>query len=310
MLAGLSGPVIAAAGGWVRMNPSLVHAFTVDVEDWFHTLDCPQMPPLEKYDDFASRVEVNTALVLDMLERHEVRGTFFILGWVADRYPGLVRRIVSAGHEIAVHGYAHVLASSLSDEELEADTRRAFEAVGSAAGLAPVGYRSPGGSLLARQRWLFDLLLELGTHYDSSVYPRSGSLAETEGHPKRPYVIHRSGDRTLWEYPSTVRKVLGLNWPFAEGGYLRLMPLALVRKWFRESASERLRVNVCVHPREFDPDQPRLPLSLLRQWKTQVNIRGNQEKVESILSEFKFAPMGTILDELASGSVTSVSSRA
>ncbi|MCG5502202.1 polysaccharide deacetylase family protein [Ectothiorhodospira lacustris] len=291
------------------MTSELVHAFTVDVEDWFHTLDCPQMPPLEKYDDFESRVEVNTTLVLDMLERHEVRGTFFILGWVADRYPGLVRQIVDAGHEIAVHGYAHVLASGLSDKELETDTRRAVEAVGTAAGVAPVGYRSPGGSLLDRQRWLFDLLLELGIRYDSSVYPRSGSLAETEGHPVRPYVIHRNGDAEFWEYPSTTRRVLGVKWPFAEGGYLRLMPLPLVRKWFHDSAAEQLRVNVCVHPREFDPEQPRLPLSPLRQWKTQVNIRGNQDKVESILSEFRFAPMGHILDELNVGSVANVSSR-
>jgi peptidoglycan-N-acetylglucosamine deacetylase len=277
------------------MTNSVTHAFTVDVEDWFHILDCPQMPSLAQYDGLESRVERNTDLVLDALARHGVHGTFFVLGWVAHTHPHVVRKIVAGGHEIAVHGYAHVLASDLTDAELEADTRRACDAVGAAAGVAPVGYRSPGGSLLARQRWLFDLLLDLGIRFDSSIYPRPGGLAEAEGFPTRPYAIHRRGERTLWEYPSTIRPWLGQQWAFAEGGYLRLLPLSLVRRWFGEHERAAQCVNLCIHPREFDPAQPRLPLAPFKQWKAQVGLAGLAGKVDALLAGHRFGRMGDIL---------------
>jgi len=279
-----------------------MHAFTVDVEDWFHILDCPQSPAPEAYTQFESRVERNTERVLTILEEKGVKGTFFILGWVADQYPRLVGRIASAGHEIAVHGFDHVLASDLSDRELEIDIRRAVEAVSDAAGVQPMGYRSPGGSLLLKHRWVFELLLELGIQFDSSIYPRPGGLAEAEGFPLRPYIIHQRGERALWEYPSTIRKALGLTWAFAEGGYLRLLPLPLVRRWFRKSEWASLNVSVCVHPREFDPGQPRLPLNPLKQWKTQVGLKGLEAKIHALLSEFQFCPMGEILRSLTPSS--------
>ncbi|HBB41482.1 MAG: DUF3473 domain-containing protein [Deltaproteobacteria bacterium] len=271
------------------------HAFTVDVEDWFHILDCPQSPPPEEYASFPSRVEANTGRVLDLLDEYSVRGTFFVLGWVADRYPRLVRRIAEAGHEIGVHGYHHVLASTLSDRALEEDTRRAVEAVAAAAGVAPVGYRSPGGSLLPRQRWLFDLLLELAIAFDGSVYPRGGGLAEAEGSPDRPYVIARAGDAVLWEFPSTVRQWCGVRWAFAEGGYLRLLPLRLVRRWFAERAAAGLPVSLCLHPRELDPEQPRLPLLPLKQWRTQVGLPRMEAKVRVLLATFPFSTVGEVL---------------
>lgn len=286
-----------ASIGYV-IKRSVTHVFTVDVEDWFHILDCPQMPLPKQYGQFESRVERNTELILEALDRHSVQATFFILGWVAETRPSLVRKIVAAGHEIAVHGYAHVLASSLTDSELEEDTRRSFEVVGSAAGIAPVGYRSPGGSLLARQRWLFDLLLELGICFDSSIYPRPGGLAEAEGYPTQPYVIHRKGEHELWEFPSTTRRWLGMQWAFAEGGYLRLLPLPLVRRWFREHEQVGKSVNLCIHPREFDPAQPRLPLAPLKQWKAQVGLAGFDRKVESLLRDYKFDHMGSVLSKI------------
>jgi len=271
------------------------HAFTVDVEDWFHILDCPQSPRPEQYDSFPSRVEANTGRVLDLLAAYSVRGTFFVLGWVADRYPRLVRRICDAGHEVGVHGYHHVLASTLDDTALEEDTRRAVEAVGAAAGVAPAGYRSPGGSLLARQRWLFDLLIELGIAFDASVYPRPGGLAQAEGYPDRPYIIARAGNGSLWEFPSTVRRWGGVRWAFVEGGYLRLLPLSVVRRWVGEREAAGLPVSCCIHPRELDPDQPRLALGPVKQWRTRVGLRGMEAKVRRLLAELPFAPIGEVL---------------
>lgn len=274
------------------------HAFTVDVEDWFHILDCPQMPEPAHYARFESRVEANTNRILAVLDEHSVKGTFFVLGWVADQYAGLVRRIAEAGHEIGVHGYAHVLAGSISDGQLEADTRRAVQVVADAAGVSPVGYRSPGGSLLHRHRWMLDLLLDLGMKYDSSVYPRPGGLAEAEGFPSEPYIIHESVDgKVLWEFPSTIRRSMGVRWAFVEGGYLRLLPLFLVNRWIRERAAQGLPVSCCLHPREFDPGHPRQRLSPYRQWKTRVGLRGMEAKIRSLLNDFEFRPMGAVLQE-------------
>jgi len=274
---------------------TISHAFTVDVEDWFHILDCPQSPRPDEYGSLVSRVEVNTGRVLDLLDECSVYATFFVLGWVADRYPRLVRRIAEAGHEIGVHGYHHVLASTLDDEALEEDTRRAVDAVGTASGKAPVGYRSPGGSLLERQRWLLDLLVELGMRFDASVYPRAGGLAEAKGYPDRPYVIANVGNAMLWEFPSTVRRCCGVRWAFVEGGYLRLLPLTVVRRWISEREEVGLPVSCCIHPRELDPDQPRLPLGPVKQWRTQVGLRRMEAKVCAILSEFAFVPVGEVL---------------
>lgn len=288
------------------MTTQISHAFTIDVEDWFHILDCPQMPLPMQYGQFESRVVRNTELMLEMLDRHNVKATLFILGWVADKHPALIRKIANQGHEIGVHGYAHVLASSLTDTELEKDTRHGFDVVSNAAGMAPIGYRSPGGSLLNRQRWIFDLLLDLGITFDSSIYPRPGGIAEAEGYPTRPYIIHRRGKQELWEYPSTIRKWLSLQWAFAEGGYLRLLPRYLVTKWFEEHESIGQSINLCIHPREFDPKQPRLPLAPLKQWKAQVGLSGFDSKIEYLLTHYKFDAMGKILEKIKHSTHTTV----
>jgi hypothetical protein len=155
--------------------------------------------------------------------------------------------------------------------------------------------------LLARQRWLLDLLIDLGMTYEASVYPRPGGLAEAEGYPDRPYVIARAADAELWEFPSTVRRWCGVRWAFAEGGYLRVLPLPLVRRWFHEREAAALSVSCCVHPREFDPDQPRLPLGPFKQWRTQVGLKGLEAKVRALLGEFPFGPIGEVLDRRRAG---------
>ncbi len=275
----------------------VTHAFTVDVEDWFHLLDCPQMPKPENYWRYEQRVVKNTDYILTVLDEYSVHATFFVLGWVAEHYPMLVRRIADAGHEIGVHGYAHVLAESLSDKELEDDTRRAVEAVTKAAGAVPVGYRSAGGSLLERHRWIFSLLVELGIQFDSSVYPRPGGLAESEGYPTEPYIIYKTADSSFWEFPSTMKRCMGIQWAFAEGGFLRLLPLFLAKRWFKERTDMGLPVACCLHPREFDPGHPSMNLSMCRQWKTHVGLKGMEGKVRALLDSFEFKPMGVALKE-------------
>ena len=278
---------------------AVVHAFTVDVEDWFHIMDTPLMPHPDEYHELPSRVEQNTDKVLTVLAEHDVLATFFVLGWVAERYPRLVRRIHHAGHEIGVHGYHHVPAFDLSDKELSEDTKRGVAAIGDAIGEGPIGYRSPGGSLLARQKWLFDELLDMGVWFDSSVYPRPGGLAEAEGSPKAPYLMGTPSGRRIWEFPSVTKRWLAMDWAFSEGGYMRLLPSSLVLAWIREQEKRRGRAMVCIHPRELDPDQPRLELSAYKQWKTQVGIKRFTDKLNVVLRSYRFAPMGKVLSLIA-----------
>lgn len=279
----------------VSSDKTQTNAFTVDVEDWFHILDCPQAPFLGDYEKFESRVDTNTKRILDLLEEYDTRATFFILGWVAERKPSLVQQIASAGHELGVHGFEHSLAKSFDATALEADTRRAVIAVADAAGTMPKGYRSPGGSLSQKDLWLFDLLLDLGIEYDSSLYPRPHGLLEQFGNPSAPFVIRRLGNRSLWEFPSSVKQWLGFRWAFAEGGYFRLLPYYLVSRWFKMANSESRPVSMCLHPREVDPSHPRLPLSTLKSWRTYVALNGVEEKLKRLLDEHSFAPMGEVL---------------
>ena len=267
------------------MKTSHTHAFTVDVEDWFHILDCPQAPALCQYDAFESRVTANTDKLLQILANAEVTATFFVLGWVAARHPRLVRHIADAGHEIAVHGFAHTLAADMSTAELEADTRRAIDTVGNAAGKAPQGYRSPGGSLMKQHEWVFDLLLELGLRFDASLYPRKGGLLKPAGQLRHPYVIRTDGKRRLWEFPSSVRRCLWQDLAFAEGGYFRVLPYFLVSRWFRSSEEKGHPVSACIHPRELDPEHPRMTLSVVKRWRTYAGIYGAETKLNRLLGE-------------------------
>ena len=274
----------------------IVNALTVDVEDYYHVSAFEGTVQRDQWDEHASRVVGNTRRLLDLLARHGVRATFFVLGWVADRHPQLVRDIHAAGHEIGSHGYWHRLIYRQSADEFRRDLRQARRALEDAAGAAVTAYRAPSFSITRHSQWALEVLVEEGFRVDSSVFPiyhdRYGLPgAERRIHP----IITPAG--TLWEFPPSVVKWAGCTLPIGGGGYLRLYPLWLTRCGLaginRREGSPFL---VYVHPWELDPGQPRLGgCSLLSRFRHYVNLGGTQRKLDALLSCFRFEPISQVV---------------
>jgi polysaccharide deacetylase family protein (PEP-CTERM system associated) len=270
----------------MRQWPSIL---SVDVEDWFHILDVPSTPPIDTWHTLPSRVERNFRRLLEIFDSYHARVSCFFLGWVGDRFPHLVREAAARGHEIASHGYAHKLAYEMTREEFLADALRARKILEDVAGQAVLGYRSPGFSVTKNNQWFFEAIVEAGYQYDSSVFPAAhghGGLHNACRHP------HRMGE--LVEFPVTVANLV-LPVCFFGGGYLRLFPYWLTRRMARQVLAEGRPVIYYIHPREIDPQHPRLPMNAWRRFKSYVNLHSTEEKLDRILQEF---PMVTFREYL------------
>jgi polysaccharide deacetylase family protein (PEP-CTERM system associated) len=259
--------------------------FSVDVEDWFHILALPTTPDVAQWDTLPSRVEPNFRRMLDLFSEHRVSVTCFFLGWVAERFPALVREAVERGHEIASHGYAHTLAYRMTPEAFATDVRRAKDVLEGITGKPVLGYRAPGFSVTEDTPWFFAKLAEVGYRYDSSVFPASRQHGGMTA-PLAPYVI-TTPNGPLVEVPITVARVLGKPLCFFGGGYLRLFPYALTQRMGRRVLREERPVVFYIHPREIDPHHPRLPMGPARRFKSYVNLRTTEPKVRRILREFQ-----------------------
>jgi polysaccharide deacetylase family protein (PEP-CTERM system associated) len=259
--------------------------FSVDVEDWFHILALPTTPDLAQWDGLQSRVEPSFRRLLDLFSEHGVTVTCFFLGWVAERFPALVREAAANGHEVASHGYAHVLAYQQTPSEFYTDVRRTKDFLEGITGRAVLGYRAPGFSVTKDTPWFFAKLAEAGYRYDSSVFPaprQHGGMAA----PLGPYVLDTPSGPII-EVPVTVARVLGRPLCFFGGGYLRLFPYALTQRMGRNVLREGRPVVFYVHPREIDPSHPRLPMGPARRFKSYVNLRTTEPKVRRILRDFR-----------------------
>jgi polysaccharide deacetylase family protein (PEP-CTERM system associated) len=266
-------------------NGSVPCILSVDVEDWFHILDLPASPHPAQWASLPSRVERNLSSLLDLFSARGARTTCFFLGWVAERYPHLVKEAAARGHEIASHGYAHQLAYKTTRKDFLEDVRKAKEVLEQTAGVPVCGYRSPGFSCTEEVPWFFDVLAESGLRYDSSVFPAPRGHGGMRTSQLAPHVI-QTQNGPLLEFPITVVRWLGRPLCLFGGGYLRLVPYPLVRAMARKVLHEGRPVVFYVHPREIDPDQPRLPMSLPRRFKCYVNLRATEAKVRQILEDF------------------------
>jgi polysaccharide deacetylase family protein (PEP-CTERM system associated) len=266
-----------------------VHALTVDVEDFFHVQAFAGVIPRAAWDGLPRRVEANTERLLDLWGRAGVVGTFFTLGWVAERHPALIRRIVAAGHELASHGHGHQRVFELSPEDFRADISRAKGVLEDAGGVAVTGYRAPTFSLGPRTPWAFKILSETGHRYSSSIYPVKHDLY---GSPDASRVPYRHGGTGLWEFPMTTLRVLSKNIPCSGGGYFRLLPYPLYRFLLRRCAAPAL---FYTHPWEIDPDQPRVegagPLSRFRHYN---NLAKTYGRLERLLRDFAWDRMDRV----------------
>jgi polysaccharide deacetylase family protein (PEP-CTERM system associated) len=273
---------------------STTHVFTVDVEDYFHVNAFERIIDRSDWDRFPTRVERNTDIILELLDRHGAKGTFFTLGWVADKHPGVVRRIADAGHEIASHGWWHRKVTSVSREEFREDVYSSRMILEQISGYSVVGYRAPSFSITPGFEWAFDVLLETGYRYDSSLFPIKRMNYGYPKTPPIPHVIHReSGD--LIEFPLATTRLGRLQIPAAGGGYLRQFPYGVIRHAFREHTAAGSPAVFYIHPWEVDPEQPRMDVPLLTRIRHYRNLNRTAALIERLLSEFKFTSVAQSL---------------
>ena len=266
-----------------------IHVLSVDVEDYFQVEAFAQTVTRASWDQWPSRVVPNTQRVLELFAKHQAKGTFFIVGWVAEKFPHLVHEIQSHGHEIACHSYWHRTVYSLSPEEFRKDTRRAKQVIEDAGGTAVNGYRAPSWSITTSCLWALDILAEEGFTYDSSIYPIHHDLYGVPGAKRFPYTYTCSNGLTLREYPPATLRFMGQNLPAAGGGYLRIFPSAFTELAFNQFENNYgERVVVYLHPWEVDPEQPRIGGSLKSRLRHYTSLSRMSNKIDSILRRHKF----------------------
>ena len=269
--------------------------FTIDVEDWFHILDLPSTPPLSQWDALPSRLEQNFLKLLDLLSEANTRATCFFLGWVAERFPNLVREAIRRNHEVASHGYSHQLAYQLTPNEFFEDAVRSKKLIEDVIGEPVLGYRASGFSVTEDTPWFFDKLINAGYRYDSSVFPARRGHGGLRSGRMSPYRLGPSFE--FVEFPVSVQPIAGRPICFFGGGYLRVFPYFLVRNMTRRVLDQGRPVIFYVHPREVDPKHPRLAMEWKRRFKSYVNLASTEGKIRKLVSEF---PMITFREFLES----------
>lgn len=275
------------------------NSFSVDLEDWFHLLELDGAPPLERWDAQPSRVEHNTLRLLTLLAAHRVKCTFFVLGWVAARFPALVRHIADQGHEIASHGHLHALVWSQGPALFRDDLRRASDCIEAACGQRPIGYRAPGFSVVERTAWALEILAEEGFVYDSSVFPAARAHGGMPGARPEPHRLACG----LHEFPVSTVGLWGKRVGYLGGGYLRALPGPLVNTLARMQAHAGRDLVLYVHPRDIDLEQPRLPMGWRRRLRTYVGLGSTFDKLAALLAAFEW---GRFRDHPALGRTAAV----
>jgi polysaccharide deacetylase family protein (PEP-CTERM system associated) len=280
----------------------IVNALTVDVEDYFHVSAFDSVVSRARWDAFESRVSQNTERLLDLFARTDVRGTFFVLGWVAERFPHLVRRIADLGHEVASHGYNHQLLYMLTPRQFREDVRAARAAIEDAAGVRVTGFRAPSYSVVESSMWALDILIDEGFAYDSSIFPIHHDRYGIPDSPRHPYVIRRAGG-SLLEVPGSTVRFGGVNLPIGGGGYFRQFPYAWT-KWGigRVNRVERQPVTFYTHPWELDPAQPRIPVGAATRVRHYRGLEHTASRLGRLLQDFRFDSISSAL-KLASSKV-------
>jgi polysaccharide deacetylase family protein (PEP-CTERM system associated) len=257
--------------------------FSVDVEDWFHILDVPAAPDIACWSSLPSRVERNFRRLLDLFSEQGRSVTCFFVGWIAEQFPHLVREAVAGGHEIASHGYAHRLAYSMTRSEFRADALRSRLLLEDISGVPVIGYRAAGFSSTEAIPWFFAELRASGYLYDSSVFPARRGHGGNPNSPLRPYFVP---NEALVELPASVVEVGATRMCFFGGGYLRLFPYCVIRHMGNRLLANGAPVIFYIHPREIDPQHPRIPMPYGRRFRSYVNLPTTEAKIRRIIREF------------------------
>jgi len=274
----------------------MVNALTFDIEEYFHAEAFAGVVRPEQWPTLESRVVGATERLLELLAEHASVATFFVLGWVAERHGALVRAIHRGGHELACHGYGHQMITRQSRAEFGEDVRRAKSAIEDAAGAAVIGYRAPTFSVVRETLWSLEVLAKAGFRYDSSIFPIVHDRYGIPDAARFPHRLPAGPGVEISEFPLSTVARRGWRFPVAGGGYFRLLPYGVTRRAVRHlNEREGQPAIVYLHPWEIDPDQPRLPVGRLTQFRHSVNTHTTEWKIRRLLRDFRVGPVRDVL---------------
>lgn len=274
------------------------HMLSFDVEEYFQVEAAAARLPAKEWELWPDRLAPAVDQILELLDEYRAKATFFVLGWVAEHQPEIVRRIACAGHEIASHGVSHRMLHGMTPQEFRGeltDSRSRLEDLG---GRPVVGFRAPTFSVTTRTSWALDVLAEMGFLYDSSIFPIRHDRYGVPGAPRWAHWARGPGGGRILEIPPLVLRIAGWNVPIGGGGYLRLFPVRLVTCALRAAERAGWPGMIYVHPWELDPGQPELPMSRLSRWRHRVGLSRTDRKLRHLLRQFAFHPVRDMLPSL------------
>ena len=284
-------PAIAPASG------GSLNALSVDLEEYFQVSNFEHVIDPNRWDELPSRVVASADRLLDRFDETQSRATFFVLGWVADRHPGLVRRIAERGHEIACHGYAHQLVYEIGPERFREDLRKSKQAIENACGATPRGYRAPSYSITNDSLWALDILVDEGFDYDSSIFPIRHHRYGIPSFPRTPVRLALPDGRTIREFPMTTLPLGSFKFPLAGGAYLRFFPPALFRYGFAKLRRRGEPIVLYIHPWEIDPGQPVQDVSLKTRINHYFNLHRTEARLTSLIRPHPFRALEDVLEQ-------------
>jgi len=274
------------------------NALTVDVEDYFQVSAFAKSIDRRDWDKHPLRVENNTRRLLDLFDEHQVKATFFVLGWVADRSKDLVKEIAARGHEVASHGYSHQLVYNQTPDVFREETLRSKHLLEDLVQMPVRGYRAASYSITERSLWALDILAEAGFEYDSSIFPVRHDRYGIPGAPDSPHRLETPKGHPLVEFPLSTAKLLKYRLPVAGGGYFRLYPYALTRTGLRQINRRQQPFIFYLHPWEIDPDQPRIAASWFSRFRHYNNLEKCESRLRRLMNDFQFGTAWDVLNTL------------
>jgi polysaccharide deacetylase family protein (PEP-CTERM system associated) len=275
----------------------VINALSFDVEDWYHGF-IATYDRAEEWESYESRVVSDTMLAMSILKKYNVKSTFFVLGYVASRFPDLICRIFKEGHEIATHGYLHRRVYNQNPAQFEADLRSSIETLEKITSEKVLGYRAPDFSVTSMSLWALDIMAKNGLAYDSSIFPTKNYIYGIPCSPRFPYSIMTESNREIIEFPLSTIRFFNKNMPIAGGIYLRALPFFIIRNGLRALNKEGKPAVVYLHPWELNPECPKLEGSILHRMIYKYNLSTTVRKLETLLKNFTFCPMRDILKEV------------
>jgi len=278
----------------MKQNNKLINAFTVDFEDWFQGLE---VIPLSKWHDFEYRIERNGHIILDLLDESNIKATFFILGYIAEKFPHLIKEIHNRGHVLGTHGYSHIQVYKQKPSEFAEDIKKSIGVITDSTGQKIYGFRAPIFSIVEKSMWALDILLEQGLIYDSSIYPVLNYRYGVVSNQRFIHNLSTPGSNSIIEIPIAAARYFNMNFPVGGGAYLRILPYRVIKTGLKSINKEGFPFVFYIHPWEIDPDHPRIDLPFRISATHYFNLKSTKKKLRKLFNDFKFAPIEEVFSK-------------